>query len=93
MLEIWGSQSLIRELHVPTKVHGSVFNDGWFSAGASWDPQEQRIAYVAEVRCYHLSTEVLNMLLAGRITLHLAGIACNILRNRNRFVRSRFGCM
>ncbi|EIE20682.1 alpha/beta-hydrolase [Coccomyxa subellipsoidea C-169] len=48
VLEIWGSQSLIRELHVPTKVHGSVFNDGWFSAGASWDPQEQRIAYVAE---------------------------------------------
>ncbi|KAK9901675.1 hypothetical protein WJX75_007946 [Coccomyxa subellipsoidea] len=49
VLEIWGGQSLIRELHVPAKVHGSIFNDGWFSAGVAWDSAEQRIAYVAEV--------------------------------------------
>ena len=50
VLEVWSQRSLLRELHVPSKVHGSVFNDGWFSTGASWDPQEQRIAYVAEAR-------------------------------------------
>lgn len=53
VLEIWGGQSLIRELHVPAKVHGSIFNDGWFSAGVAWDSAEQRIAYVAEA-CHSL---------------------------------------
>jgi acylaminoacyl-peptidase len=49
ILEFWGQRGIEKELHVPAKLHGSVFADGWFSTGASWDLEEQRIAYVAEV--------------------------------------------
>ena len=59
VLEIWGGQSLIRDLHVPSTLHGSLFNDGWFSAGVAWTSDEQRIAYVAEVR---LRTRVTDLL-------------------------------
>lgn len=54
ILEIWGRHTIDKELHIPTKLHGSVFNDGWFSNGASWSSDELRIAYVAEV-CRYLS--------------------------------------
>ena len=30
-------------------LHGSVYNDGWFGNGAAWAPDEDRLAYVAEV--------------------------------------------
>ena len=49
-LEVWGHHGVDRELQVPVGLHGPVLNDGWFSTGAAWDPTEQRVAYVAEVR-------------------------------------------
>eukprot|EP00208_Stichococcus_sp_RCC1054_P004576 CAMPEP_0206148488 /NCGR_PEP_ID=MMETSP1473-20131121/36760_1 /ASSEMBLY_ACC=CAM_ASM_001109 /TAXON_ID=1461547 /ORGANISM="Stichococcus sp, Strain RCC1054" /LENGTH=792 /DNA_ID=CAMNT_0053545837 /DNA_START=314 /DNA_END=2692 /DNA_ORIENTATION=- len=48
LLEVWGGGRLLRELSVPTTLHGAVYNDGWFAAGAAWSPDEQRVAYVAE---------------------------------------------
>ncbi|KAK9862725.1 hypothetical protein WJX84_011555 [Apatococcus fuscideae] len=39
---------LLRELHVPSKQHGPLYSDGWFSLGPAWSPDESRIAYVAE---------------------------------------------
>lgn len=38
-----------KELHVPKKLHGAIFNDGWFGTGAAWNADESRVAYVAEV--------------------------------------------
>ena len=38
-----------KELFVPKKQHGGVYNDGWFGNGAAWSPDESRLAYVAEV--------------------------------------------
>jgi acylaminoacyl-peptidase len=38
------------EMQVPKTLHGSVYNDGWFGSGAAWSPDEDRLAYVAEVR-------------------------------------------
>ncbi len=38
-----------KELLVPKKQHGGVYNDGWFGSGAAWSPDESRLAYVAEV--------------------------------------------
>ena len=52
MLEIWDGTRVVAELQVPAKLHGSVFNDGWFSHGVSWDPSEGRVAYVAEVQVH-----------------------------------------
>ena len=49
VLEVWENAQLVAELQVPAKLHGSVYNDGWFSTGACWDPSETRVAYVAEV--------------------------------------------
>lgn len=53
VLEVWGQGRLLRELHVPSKQHGPLYNDGWFSLGPAWSPNESRIAYVAEVRHGH----------------------------------------
>ncbi len=38
-----------KELLVPKKLHGGVYNDGWFGNGAAWSSDESRVAYVAEV--------------------------------------------
>uniref|UniRef100_A0A7I4ALI2 Prolyl endopeptidase n=1 Tax=Physcomitrium patens TaxID=3218 RepID=A0A7I4ALI2_PHYPA len=46
-LEIWGQGQLLKEVHVPASVHGSVYTDEWFQ-GASWSQDEDYIAYVAE---------------------------------------------
>ncbi|CAM6101899.1 unnamed protein product [Calypogeia fissa] len=46
-LEIWGPGQLLKELHVPSSVQGSVYADGWFE-GVSWSHDEEHIAYVAE---------------------------------------------
>ena len=54
VLEVWESSQLAAELQVPAKLHGSVYNDGWFSTGAAWDPAETKVAYVAEVRAHIL---------------------------------------
>lgn len=59
VLEIWDGTRVAAELQVPAKLHGSVFNDGWFSHGVSWDPSEGRIAYVAEVRVHGKLMEIL----------------------------------
>ncbi|XP_018446839.2 acylamino-acid-releasing enzyme isoform X1 [Raphanus sativus] len=45
--EIWSSSQLDKEFHIPQKVHGSVYVDGWFE-GISWNSDETRVAYVAE---------------------------------------------
>ncbi|XP_056848052.1 acylamino-acid-releasing enzyme-like [Raphanus sativus] len=45
--EIWSSSQLVKEFHIPLKVHGSVYVDGWFE-GISWNSDETRVAYVAE---------------------------------------------
>ncbi|KAG5389212.1 hypothetical protein IGI04_030753 [Brassica rapa subsp. trilocularis] len=45
--EIWSSSQLDKEFHIPQKVHGSVYLDGWFE-GISWNSDETRVAYVAE---------------------------------------------
>ncbi len=50
MLEVWAGARLLKELKVPKKVHGAIFNDGWFGSGAAWSPDETKLAYVAEVR-------------------------------------------
>ncbi len=48
-LEIWMGNRVTKELVVPKKQHGGVYNDGWFGSGAAWSPDESRLAYVAEV--------------------------------------------
>lgn len=48
-LEIWMGSRVSKEMVVPKKVHGGVYNDGWFGSGAAWSSDESRIAYVAEV--------------------------------------------
>ena len=48
-LEVWMGSRVLKELAVPKKLHGAVYNDGWFGIGAAWSPDESRIAYVAEV--------------------------------------------
>uniref|UniRef100_M4F707 acylaminoacyl-peptidase n=1 Tax=Brassica campestris TaxID=3711 RepID=M4F707_BRACM len=45
--EIWSSSQLEKEFHIPQKVHGSVYVDGWFE-GISWNSDETLVAYVAE---------------------------------------------
>lgn len=49
VVEVWGRGAVLQELHVPKALHGAVYNDGWFGAGAAWSPDESRVAYVAEV--------------------------------------------
>ena len=49
VLEIWKGSRVVRELHVPKDLHGSIYNDNWFSQEPSWNADETRIAYVAEV--------------------------------------------
>ncbi len=48
-LEVWMGNRVTKELIVPKKQHGGVYNDGWFGSGAAWSPDESRLAYVAEV--------------------------------------------
>ena len=49
ILEVWASNRVLKELHVPKKLHGNIYNDGWFGNGAAWSSDESRMAYVAEV--------------------------------------------
>lgn len=49
LLEVWSGTRLLEELAVPEALHGPIYNDGWFGAGAEWSPDESRVAYVAEV--------------------------------------------
>ena len=48
VLEIWGGGRLLKEIEVPRSIHRGVFNDGWFSEGATWNPDESKVCYVAE---------------------------------------------
>ena len=50
VLEVWVGNRVTKELHVPKKLHGAIFNDGWFGLGAAWSADESRVAYVAEVK-------------------------------------------
>jgi hypothetical protein len=60
-VELWGGAGVEFELAVPSALHGAVFNDGWFSTGAAWSPDETKLVYVAEVRvrgrCAHASSK------------------------------------
>ncbi|KAL3142158.1 hypothetical protein ABBQ38_002516 [Trebouxia sp. C0009 RCD-2024] len=47
-LETWMGNRVTKEMVVPKKLHGSVYNDGWFGSGAVWTANESRVAYVAE---------------------------------------------
>ena len=40
------------EIAVPSTLHGSVCNDGWFANGVAWSKDESRVAYVAEVHLW-----------------------------------------
>ena len=53
LLEVWGRSRMLKQLKVPKKLHGAVYNDGWFGSGASWSKDEDLLAYVAEVRLMH----------------------------------------
>ena len=55
-----------KEMVVPKKVHGGVYNDGWFGSGAAWSSDESRVAYVAEV-----STQSFKSSLASGLASHL----------------------
>ena len=48
-MEVWSGSRVVRETHVPKDLHGKVYNDNWFGTGASWNADESRVAYVAEV--------------------------------------------
>jgi acylaminoacyl-peptidase len=48
VLEVWGRAGVTLAVEVPSKLHGAVYNDGWFGAGAAWSPDEGLVAYVAE---------------------------------------------
>lgn len=49
MMEIWRGSRIVKEVHVPKDLHGSVYNDNWFCKEAAWNPKETHISYVAEV--------------------------------------------
>ena len=51
-----------KELHVPKKLHGAIFNDGWFGTGAAWNADESRVAYVAEVSSSNVFSPLLSPL-------------------------------
>jgi acylaminoacyl-peptidase len=44
---------LIKQIHVPQSLHGPVYAEGYISRGVSWSPDEQSVAYVAEVPQKH----------------------------------------
>lgn len=52
ILEVWEGSRLLKEVAVPDKLHGKVYNDNWFGTGAAWDKDERCVAYVAEVPTY-----------------------------------------
>lgn len=43
VLELWSRHRLMRELHVPKALHGGLVNDGWFSRGPAWGPDESKV--------------------------------------------------
>jgi hypothetical protein len=47
ILEIWRGGRVVKETRVPSKLHGGVYNDNWFSIDPTWSSDEARIAYVA----------------------------------------------
>jgi len=49
VLEIWDRSRVLKEIYVPSSLHGSIYNDGWFGMGAVWSSDEHTLAYVAEV--------------------------------------------
>ncbi len=48
-MEIWKGSRVMKELQVPKDLHGSIYNDNWFSQEPAWNADETGIAYVAEV--------------------------------------------
>lgn len=56
-LEIWSGSRVTKELQVPKDLHGSIYNDNWFSLEPAWNADETRIAYVAEVTLLCLLSE------------------------------------
>ena len=71
-MEVWSGSRVVRETQVPKDLHGKVYNDNWFGTGASWNADETRIAYVAEVSalsaaCPHRITSPAGMPWNGRL--------------------------
>ena len=61
-------------VQVPKTLHGSVYNDGWFGSGAAWSPDEDRLAYVAEVSVLHTVNAMLwcHLLISATCTFVIA---------------------
>ena len=49
MLQVWSGSRMAFELAVPKALHGSLVEDGYFSSGPAWSPDEAVVAYTAEV--------------------------------------------
>lgn len=49
VIELWEGWHVKLQLAVPKTQHGSVYHDGLFAFGASWNSDESRVAYIAEV--------------------------------------------
>lgn len=77
VLEIWEGSRVVAELQVPAKLHGSIFNDGWFSSGAAWVKSENRVAYVAEVGVnWTCQTDTINKACNCCLMSHVSYQAC-----------------
>ena len=77
VLEIWIGNRVTKELQVPKKLHGTIFNDGWFGLGAAWSQDESRVAYVAEVSQLSSKRSMSNTAAADFVTC-----ACTPYRHR-----------
>ncbi|KAJ7569387.1 hypothetical protein O6H91_01G075800 [Diphasiastrum complanatum] len=53
--EIWGQAQLLKEIWIPSSVHGPLYTDGWFES-VSWSKDEDLIAYIAEESAVSLPT-------------------------------------
>lgn len=52
VLQLWSGGRLAWEIHAPKSLHGSLVNDGYFSKGVAWSPDESGVAYIAEVSAF-----------------------------------------
>ena len=44
MLQVWSGSRMAFELAVPKALHGSLVEDGYFSSGPAWSPDEAVVA-------------------------------------------------
>ena len=65
---------VLREVHVPTAMHGAVYSEGYISRGIAWSPNEKTVAYVAEVPTKHTTPKWSSDLVANAATGDLTSI-------------------